>query len=247
MDQMLDNIRELIKSNDNIVLVSGSEVTRETGLNGIRADHIAYDIEERYGFSSDEIVSTRFLSRQVDKFFDYYQNIILNKMDVELTGVHKAAAKLEKEGKLTAVVTRMIYGHYQEAGCQNVVELYGSAEENRCPVCGKVYGARYIKEYNGTPKCKDCGVILRPGFSLFGEMIDNGRLTKASNAIEYANVLLVAGVSLNSLTWANMLRYYEGDKLVLINTEEKSGDERANYRAYGNLSEIFEYITDIKE
>ena len=78
-------------------------------------------------------------------------------------------------------------------------------------------------------------------------MIDNGRLTKASNAIEYANVLLVAGVSLNSLTWANMLRYYEGDKLVLINTEEKSGDERANYRAYGNLSEIFEYITDIKE
>ena len=52
-------------------------------------------------------------------------------------------------------------------------------------------------------------------------------MTKASNAIEYANVLLVAGVSLNSLTWANMLRYYEGDKLVLINTEEKSGDERA--------------------
>ena len=113
MDQMLDKIRELIKNNDNIVLVSGSEVTRETGLNGIRADHIAYDIEEKYGFSSDEIVSTRFLSRQVDKFFDYYQNIILNKMDVELTGVHKAAAKLEKEGKLTAVVTRMIYGHYR--------------------------------------------------------------------------------------------------------------------------------------
>ena len=32
MDQMLDKIRELIKSNDNIVLVSGSEVTRETGI-----------------------------------------------------------------------------------------------------------------------------------------------------------------------------------------------------------------------
>ncbi|MCI8770505.1 MAG: NAD-dependent deacetylase [Lachnospiraceae bacterium] len=244
MDQMLDKIRELIKNNDNIVLVSGSEVTRETGLNGIRADHIAYDIEEKYGYSSDEIVSTRFLSRQVDKFFDYYKNIILNKMDVELTGVHRAAAKLEKQGKLTAVVTRMIYRHYQEAGCENVVELYGSAEENRCPVCGRVYGARYIKEYNGTPRCQDCGVVLRPGFSLFGEMIDNGRLTKASNAIEYANVLLVAGASLNSMTWANMLRYYEGNKLVLINTQEKSGDERANFRAYGNLSEIFKYITD---
>lgn len=244
MEQMLDKIRDVIRDNENIVLVSGSEVTRETGLNGIRAEHIAYDIEEKYGYSSDDIVSTRFLSRQADTFFDYYKNIILNKTDVELTGVHKAAARLEKEGKLTAVVTRMIYGHFQQAGCENVVELYGSAEENRCPVCGKRYGAKYIKNSNGTPKCVDCGVILRPGFSLFGEMIDNGRLTRASNAIEYANVLLVAGVSLNSLTWANMLRYYEGDKLILINTQEKSGDERANFRAYGNLSEIFEYITD---
>lgn len=244
MDRTLDKIREILKNNDNIVLVSGSEVTRETGLNGIRAEHIAYDIEEKYGYSGDEIISTRFLSRQVDTFYDYYKNIILNKLDVELTAVHKAAAKLEKEGKLSAIVTRMIYGHYQQAGCKNVVELYGSAEENRCPVCGKVYDAKYIKEANGTPKCADCGVVLRPGFSLFGEMIDNGRLTKASNAIEYANVLLVAGVSLNSLTWANMLRYYEGDKLILINTKEKSGDERANFRAYGNLSEIFAYITD---
>ena len=150
---------------------------------------------------------------------------------------------MEEEGRLSAVVTRMIYGMYQKAGCKNVIELYGSAEENRCPECGKIYGARYIKEAKDIPLCEDCGVILRPGFSLYGEMIDNGRLTKAYNATEYANVLLVVGTSLNSQTWANMLRYYEGDKLILINTEEARGDERANYRIYGNLSEIFKYIT----
>lgn len=244
MEQVLDKIRDVIKANENIVLVSGSEVTRETGLNGLRAEHIAYDIEEKYGYSSEEIVSSQFLSRSVDKFYDYYKNIILNKTDVELTGVHKAAAKLEKQKKLSSIVTRMVYGHFQKAGCKNVVELYGSAEENRCPVCGRLYDSRFIKESHGTPKCVDCEVILRPGFSLFGEMLDNGRLTKATNAIEYANVLIVAGISLNSITWANMLRYYEGDKLILINTKEKTGDERANLRAYGNLSEIFEYITD---
>lgn len=244
MDQVLDRIREVIKANKNIVLVSGSEVTRETGLNGVRAEHIAYDIEEKYGFSSDEIVSSLFLSRSVEKFYDYYRNIILNKTDVELTGVHKAAAKLEKEGKLTAVVTKTVYGHFQQAGCENVVELYGSCEENRCPRCGRVYNSKFIKEAHDEPKCVDCEVILRPGFSLYGEMIDNGRLTKASNAIEYADVLIVAGMSLNSLTWAKMLRYYEGNNLILINTEEKAGDERANLRAYGNLSEIFTYITD---
>lgn len=243
MDQVMDKIREILRNNQNIVLVGGSEVMRETGLNGIRAEHIAYEIEEQYGYDSDEIVSSLFLSRQAGKFYDYYKNIILNKMDVELTEVYKSAARMEEEGRLSAVVTRMIYGMYQKAGCKNVIELYGSAEENRCPECGKIYGARYIKEAKDIPLCEDCGVILRPGFSLYGEMIDNGRLTKAYNATEYANVLLVVGTSLNSQTWANMLRYYEGDKLILINTEEACGDERANYRIYGNLSEIFKYIT----
>lgn len=243
MDQVMDKIREILRNNQNIVLVGGSEVMRETGLNGIRAEHIAYEIEEQYGYDSDEIVSSLFLSRQAGKFYDYYKNIILNKMDVELTEVYKSAARMEEEGRLSAVVTRMIYGMYQKAGCKNVIELYGSAEENRCPECGKIYGARYIKEAKDIPLCEDCGVILRPGFSLYGEMIDNGRLTKAYNATEYANVLLVVGTSLNSQTWANMLRYYEGDKLILINTEEARSDERANYRIYGNLSEIFKYIT----
>lgn len=247
MDQVLDKIKEILQTSENIVLVSGSEAMRETGLNGIRAEHIAYDIEEKYGYSSDEIVSSLFLSRQAGKFYDFYKQVILNKTDVELTEVFKAAAKLEEKGKLSAVVTRMVYGLYQKAGCRNVVELYGSAEENRCPACGRVYDSRYIKESSGIPKCEECEVMLRPGFSLYGEMIDNGRLTKACDAIEYANVLLVVGTSLNSQTWASMLRYYEGDKLILINTEEASGDDRANYRAYGNLSEIFRYITDFEE
>ena len=45
--------------------------------------------------------------------------------------------------------------------------------------------------------------------------------------------------------WASTLRYYEGDKLVLISNEEHPGDEKANYRMYGNLSEIFTYLADL--
>ena len=37
MNQVMDKIREVLRSNQNIVLVSGSEAMRETGLNGIRA------------------------------------------------------------------------------------------------------------------------------------------------------------------------------------------------------------------
>ena len=227
MDKTADKIKELILGSDNVVLVSGSEVMRETGLNGIRAEHMVYEIEDQYGYSGEEIITSPFFSRQVDTFYDYYKNVILNKTNVEPTAVYKAAAKLEK------------------AGCKNVIELYGSAEENRCPVCGKIFGSDYIKKAPGTPKCDKCNIVLRPGFSFFGEMIDNGRLTKACNAVENADVLLVVGMALSSHTWASTLRYYEGDKLVLISNEEHPGDEKANYRMYGNLSEIFTYLADL--
>lgn len=243
MDQALEKIREVISESSNVVLISGSEVMRETGLNGVRAEHMAYEIEDKYGYSSDEIVSSMFLGRQVETFYDFYRNVILNKPDAEPTGVYKAAARMEKQGRLTAVVTRMIYGLYQKAGCENVIEVYGSAEQNRCPVCGRVYGSQYIREADSAPHCAECGVILRPGFTLFGEMIDNGRLTKACDVIENADVLIVAGMALRSATWAGMLRYYEGNKLILISTHEHDGDDKADYRVYGNISDIFEAIT----
>lgn len=245
MDKTADKVKKLILDSDNVVLVSGSEVMRETGLNGIRADHMIYEIEDRYGYSGEEIITSPFFSRQVDTFYDYYKNVILNKTDVEPTAVYKAAAKLEKEGHISHIVTRMIYSLYQKAGCKEVVELYGSAEENRCPVCGKEFPSSYIKKAKGTPKCDKCNMILRPGFSFFGEMIDNGRLTKACNAVENADVLLVVGTGLASHTWATTIRYYEGEKLVLINNKEHLGDEKANYRIYGNLSEIFTYLADL--
>lgn len=244
MGQELEKIREIIRDNENIVLIGGSEMMREAGLNGTRAEHMTYEVEEKYGYSPEEILTSMFLSRQTKTFYEYIKDIMLNKVDVELPDSFKIAAELEKRGKMTAIVTRMIYSLFQKAGCENVVELYGSAEDNYCPACGKKFSSKYIKEAKDIPACDICGVPLRPGFSLFGEMLDNGRLTKAVNAIEGANVLLVAGTSINSMTWANSLRYYSGDKLLLINTEEKDGDEKANYRAYGNISEIFRFIAN---
>ena len=41
-----------------------------------------------------------------------------------------------------------------------------------------------------------------------------------------------------------MVKYYTGDKMILINTHETPGDEIANYRAYGNIEEIFSQVMD---
>lgn len=244
MNQTADKMKEIIKNSSNIVVLSGLNVMHETGLNGVRAEHIAYEIEEKYGYSNDEIVSSAFFSRRSGTFFDYYKNVILNVEDPQPTPVHKAVYKLEQEGKINAIVTRTVYGLFQKAGCTDVIEMHGSAEENRCPVCGKIFGMKYIKQSKGMPLCDECRVPLRPGFSLLGEMVDNGKVTQSCNAVENAKVLLILGAAIRSPLCQHVINYYEGNKMLLVNTHEEAGDERADYRIYGNLSELVSYLTD---
>ncbi|MCH5268769.1 MAG: NAD-dependent deacetylase [Lachnospiraceae bacterium] len=245
MDSKLDKMKELIQKSDHIVLVSGLGVIREAGLNGVRAEHIAYDIEQKYGYDNDEIVSSMFLSKRVELFYQYYKEVILNK-EMKPTPVHEGAARLEKAGKLDAVIKRTTYSMYDQVGCKNVIDLHGSVDENYCPNCGKVYGSEFIRKAEGLPLCEECSVPLRPGFTLLGEMVDNGKMSKASDAVENADVLLVVGSSLTSPLCQHLIKYYKGNKMLLINDQETVGDERADYRAYGNLSELFSYVTDIK-
>ena len=126
-----------------------------------------------------------------------------------------------------------------------MIELHGSVEKNYCPNCGKVYGSDFIRHAVGIPSCTKCGVPLRPGFTLLGEMVDNGKISAAANAVENADLLLIVGTSIRSPLCLNLTKYYKGDKMLLLNTHEKVGDDRANYRAYGDLCELFKYVADI--
>ena len=71
MEQVLEKMRDIIRSGGNIVVLAGMNITYDIGLNGVTAEHIAYDIEQKYGYSNDEIASSLFYTRQ-----NYSLNII---------------------------------------------------------------------------------------------------------------------------------------------------------------------------
>lgn len=244
MEASLKAMRKLTRESDHIVLISGLGVARAAGLNGVRAEHIAYDIEQKYGYSNDEIISSMFLSKRVEIFYQYYKEIILN-CALQPTSIHEGALRLQQAGKLDAIVKRTVYPLYEMAGCDDVIELHGSVEKNYCPNCGKVYGSDFIRHAVGIPSCTKCGVPLRPGFTLLGEMVDNGKISAAANAVENADLLLIVGTSIRSPLCLNLTKYYKGDKMLLLNTHEMVGDDRANYRADGDLCELFKYVADI--
>ena len=55
------------------------------------------------------------------------------------TFAHKYLAKLEENGKLTAIVTQNIDCLHEMAGSKNVLKLHGTVDKNTCVICGNKY------------------------------------------------------------------------------------------------------------
>jgi NAD-dependent deacetylase len=154
---------------------------------------------------------------------------------------HKVLARWEAEGKLSAVVTQNIDGLHQKAGSKRVYELHGSVLRNYCTQCGKFHSAEFVKNAAGIPRC-DCGGIVKPDVVLYEEGLDDTTIEKSICAIESADLLVVGGTSLTVYPAAGLIRYYRGNRLVLINRDETPFDHQANMVFHESLGKIFEQL-----
>ena len=234
-------VKKLVHESKYLVVFSGSGMQRDCGHKSLRDPERAYRIEAEYGYSPEEMFSSAFYNTRIEPFYQFYKKEILSE-EMKPGAAYQAIASLEKEGIEKTVITKEIYGMCKKAGCKNVLELHGDIEENRCPRCGKVYSKQYIKEAKKVPLCEDCMVTIRPGIRFYGEMIDNGIMTKVANEIAKADVFLALGVRLDPDFCDQTLSYYTGDKRILLTNREDPGDVNADYVVHGNLNEIVPQI-----
>ncbi len=173
-------------------------------------------------------------------FFRYYKENLIYP-DAQPNNAHIALAKLEQEGKLSAVVTQNIDGLHQKAGSKKVYELHGSVLRNYCEKCGKFYDTDYIMDEshceNGIPHC-ECGGIVKPDVVLYEEMLDEDCISGAVSAISSADTLVIGGTSLVVYPAAGLINYFNGKNLVLINKTETPYDGRANLVIYDSIGKV---------
>ena len=218
-------LKEILREGKHIVCLLGREAAAQNGGVFYQRD-FSYDIESKYGMSPDEIFSTTYFHNRPQEFFRFYREEVLMKR-AEPTGVHSVLKRMQDDGKLSAIITRGFFNASQKAGCTNVIHLYGTVDDNRCPHCGEKYSAEYILEHRPIPKCEKCGTMIHPGVILAGEMLDSSVVTNAAEAISCADTLLVVGCNLASRL-GSLARYCNGNKIALVNTIEHYTDRRAD-------------------
>ena len=115
----------------------------------------------------------------------------------------------------------------------NLLTLSGN-----CTRCGKFYSAEFVKDAPGVPKCT-CGGTVKPDVVLYEESLDQSTIEKSVHAIADADLLIVAGTSLTVYPAAGLIRYYGGNRLVLINRDATPYDSYADLVFHNSLGEIF--------
>ena len=224
MGTAMEQLKQWIEESKRIVFFGGAGVSTESNIPDFRSVDGLY--HQQYAYPPETILSHSFYIRKPEEFFRFYRNKMLFP-NAQPNRAHKALAKLEAEGKLSAVITQNIDGLHQKAGSKKVLELHGSVLRNYCERCGAFYTLEDIMKMEGIPTCH-CGGRIKPDVVLYEEGLDQGVLREAIYEISNADMLIVGGTSLVVYPAAGLIDYYKGNKLVLINKDSTARDSMAD-------------------
>lgn len=235
LQEKIMKLKQWIEESPNIVFFGGAGVSTESGIPDFRSVDGLY--HQKYKYPPETILSHTFYKKKTEEFYEFYRDkMIIETAKPNIT--HLKLAELEQKGKLKGIVTQNIDGLHQKAGSKKVMELHGSIHRNYCTACGEFYKIDMIKQTKGVPTCK-CGGIIKPDVVLYEEGLDERVMQESVQLIANADILIIGGTSLAVYPAAGMVRYYKGDKLVLINKSETPMDSYANLVLNCGLGDVF--------
>lgn len=236
----IEKLRGMIKNSDKIVFFGGAGVSTESGIPDFRSVDGLYN--QQWDYPPETILSHSFFMKNTEEFYRFYRAKMLCP-NAEPNAAHLKLAQLEREGKLTAVVTQNIDGLHQAASSKKVYELHGSVLRNYCTKCGKFHSVEFIMNSTGVPTC-ECGGVVKPDVVLYEEGLDDSVVNGAVNAIAESDTLIIAGTSLNVYPAAGLVRYFRGNNLVIINMSPTGMDSSADLLICGRIGEVLSAAVD---
>ena len=236
----IEKLRGMIKNSDKIVFFGGAGVSTESGIPDFRSVDGLYN--QQWDYPPETILSHSFFMKKTEEFYRFYRAKMLCP-NAEPNAAHLKLAQLEREGKLTAVVTQNIDGLHQAAGSKKVYELHGSVLRNYCMKCGKFHSVEFIMNSTGVPTC-ECGGVVKPDVVLYEEGLDDSVVNGAVNAIAEADTLIIAVTSLNVYPAAGLVRYFRGNDLAIINMSPTGMDSSADLLICGRIGEVLSAAVD---
>lgn len=235
-------LAELIATRQPCVVLTGAGVSTESGIPDFRSPTGIWAQVDPM-----EYASLRAFQADPEKVWRFYAPRIEMLTGAEPNEAHRALAELERRGLVSGLVTQNIDLLHERAGSREVVEVHGSIRTATCPACRCVHGLDEVialVEAQGTPRCRECGAVVKPDVVFFGELLPEAAIDRAYELAREAALMLVIGSALEVYPVADLpletLR--TGGSLAIVNRGATGHDERAELKIDGSAGETLNAV-----
>lgn len=235
LDEKILKLAEIIKNSKYLVFFGGAGTSTDSGVKDFRGKNGLYKTLYKDKYRPEEILSIDFFLKNRKIFNEYIEKEMSIKNLIPNKG-HKALVYLENLGILKTIITQNIDDLHQVSGNKNVIELHGSLKRWYCLSCNKKFEKNSI--------C-DCGGIVRPEVTLYGETLNQKTVDDAIYELYEADTLIVAGTSLTVYPAAYYIKYFKGKNLIIINNNETQYDNSATLVINGNFSQVLDRAVEL--
>jgi NAD-dependent deacetylase len=163
---------------------------------------------------------------------------------------HEALLRLERRGKLHALITQNVDELHQIAGTDRdrVIEVHGTIRRVMCWRCGARSPMERtlarVRAGEDDPACLSCGGILKSDTISFGQALVPEVIDRAMQVAGEADLLLAIGSTLQvyPVAGAVPLASRAGARVVIVNAEPTAMDDVADALLRGSIGEILPAI-----
>jgi NAD-dependent deacetylase len=237
-------LAELIRGAESVVALTGAGISVPSGIPDFRSPGTGL-------WANVDPMAVAHISvwrRDPAHFWGFYGQRFALLDGKRPNGAHRALVELERRGLLDGVITQNIDGLHGAAGTRELVEIHGSVATASCLACGRRYPladtrARLEADAEGIPRC-DCGRPLKPDVVLFGELLDEAAMERASALASGADLMLCVGSSLEVYPAASLpeLTLSAGGRLAIVTQSATPYDRVAAVRLGGDVEKEFEEV-----
>jgi NAD-dependent deacetylase len=234
----VERLAELLGQSRRAVALTGAGVSVPSGIPDFRTPETGLWAK----VDPMEVAHISVFERDPERFWSYYRPRFQTLGDKEPNRAHEALAELERRGLIEGVITQNIDRLHRAAGSENVIEVHGSIETSSCRECGTSFGLGEVDgifDERGVAVCASCGGAVKPDVVLFGELLPEEAIERATELAEEADLMLCVGSSLavHPVAGLPQLTLERGGSVAIITKGETPYDRAAELKLEGEVDE----------
>jgi NAD-dependent deacetylase len=236
-----ERLAELIVSSGPVVVLTGAGISVPSGIPDFRTPMTGLWAN----VDPMEVAHISVWRRDPERFWSFYGQRFAILDGKEPNGAHLAVAEMERRGLVSGVITQNIDGLHAAAG-SDPIEVHGSIRTASCLECGASYSLAETRARGDVPRC-DCGAVLKPDVVLFGELLPERAMLRASVLASSAGLMLAIGSSLEVWPVAGLPEetLNAGGRLAIVTMGETPYDEVADVKLSGDVVAELEAVVGL--